>query len=225
MSEGFAGHDKQKLCRDLITSTLENFAGAIKQNKLRKLICKGDPSITWTLFATALDDLIKSEKIVKRGDNEVEIAPKILEGTMMKIPSKQENTGPYSRTVKIPKSVAEHLQKKNNKKIKNVEKNTNTLLTLTPNGDGKNYTVLVLPQLGDTDITKDERADERNKKRVNFAASLLIKMVKLLLNNGESHDAKDRDKKRKRIKSNDDNTRGENNNKEAKKKRKRDKYY
>ena len=241
--------NNEDLCRELIVTTLQNRNESIKRNKLRKLICNNESnSISWTAFAKTIDGLLLSKTIVCSKEDHIQLRNGKLKRSNAKEKEKVEvekdnndvenkfhmidsEAAPadkeksFTRVVTIPKFVAQHLQKKNMKKIRNIEKNTNTILTLTPLGDRVSYTILVQSK----DMESSDSIDI-NKKRINFAASLIKKMVKLVKDGNEKiHEGKlESDKLSKKkipeISSNSINSE-ESMKKKIKKKRKRDKFY
>ena len=168
-------------CEELILSVMQYRTSSVKPNKLRKLVCK-DKSFSWNDFSEALDSLVKKKIVSRNGDflvyrstaNEESLG-KTAELQKPEDETERDETGGrerYQRKIKLPKIIIELLTKKNSKKLRNIEKNTSSSINLVPTGDNKHYIAIIESE------SKEDSMDQ-TKKRVNFAASLLIKMNKL----------------------------------------------
>jgi len=168
-------------CEELILSVLQYRTSSVKPNKLRKLVCK-DKSFSWNDFSEAVDSLVKKKVISRNGDSLLYRSTTNDEslGKTAELQEPEDETEidetdgreRYQRKIKLPKIIAEHLTKKNSKKLRNIEKNTSSSINLIPTGDNKHYIAIIESEC------KEDSMDQ-TKKRVDFAASLLIKMNKL----------------------------------------------
>jgi hypothetical protein len=156
-----------------VVSTLGASKDALRPNKLRKLVCKQLQGATWTQFATCLDEMV-DKAVVQRKTNNGEVFVQMVVGTAhpgdkkkgkSKITKKkdtkstaetEEERQVLKEEVRIPRSIALYLLKKKHLKLKNIQTNTKTKLTIFGKLDtGTKHTVESLAELHTLQITAE----------------------------------------------------------------------
>lgn len=196
-SDAAAGPSDKEM-KNVILSTLGSAIGDVRPNKLRKLTCKQLKGATWTQFAKCLDALTDDENKIKkkekggetflilvgRGkDNKVKSAATISKNDELTTGDEAEV---FKEEMRIPRVVALYLHKKKHLKLKNIETNTKTKLTVFGQLDGKQtdaslanlHTLQIAAEVGlpkEDETQKD--AEKLAKKHIEVAKNLVLKIV------------------------------------------------
>jgi hypothetical protein len=200
----------------VIVSTLGASTDALRPNKLRKLVCKQLQGATWTQFAACLDEMVDNA-VVQRKTKSGEVFIEMVVGAAHPgDKKKRKSTGTkkndtsstaaaaeerqvLKEEVRIPRSIALYLHKKKHLKLKNIQTNTKTKLTVFGKLDtGTKHTVESLAELhtlqitaefvesnhveDDFDLDVDEEVlpketKEAAEKHIGFAKKLIQKIV------------------------------------------------
>lgn len=199
--------------RNVILSTLSSATDALRPNKLRKMACKQLKGSTWTQYAKCLETLVH-DAVVQRKEKGGETFVVLAKSASKKkvkaaaistktsddkpVESKmQEGDEPTAlkEEIRIPRSVALYLHKKRHLKLKNIQTNTKTKLTIFGQLDGgtkqtaeslaelhtlqiiAEFPVLKAKEDKDDEDVEEEDPEETAKKHMKAAKHILQKMV------------------------------------------------
>lgn len=198
----------------MILSTLGSSTDPLRPNKLRKMACKQLKGATWTQYAKCLEALVH-DALVQRKEKGGETFVVLAKSASQKKKGKTTTTttktsddkpaeedlqkGDEAKALKeeirIPRSVALYLHKKRHLKLKNIQTNTKTKLTIfgqldggtkqTPESLAELHTLQIIAEFPepkgkedkDDEDVEEEEPEEAAKKHMKAAKHILQKMV------------------------------------------------
>eukprot|EP00545_Synedropsis_sp_CCMP1620_P003135 CAMPEP_0119015878 /NCGR_PEP_ID=MMETSP1176-20130426/11702_1 /TAXON_ID=265551 /ORGANISM="Synedropsis recta cf, Strain CCMP1620" /LENGTH=274 /DNA_ID=CAMNT_0006969203 /DNA_START=17 /DNA_END=841 /DNA_ORIENTATION=+ len=186
--------------KNVILSTLGS-STEVRPNKLRKVACKQVQGATWTQFTRCLEALIE-EKAVQRKEKGGEVflvlgsgnrgssanSDKKRKNATTESDKPTDNTGEVEvlkEEIRISRVIALYLHKRKHIKLKNIETNTKTKLTIFGKLDGKQtdssldelHTLQIAAELSNENDETKKESEEAAKKHIEVAKHLIQKIV------------------------------------------------